>query len=206
MIKACTKCHIEKDLTEFHFNPTARDRKQSWCIQCVHDFYIEHQEDIKAKARNRFHLLKDQLTEKQRQWRKNNPDKVKAQLRRQRKRRMAFPKNRINHAIGSAIRRCLNGSKESHWEDALGYKIDDLVKHLKRQFKDGMTLENYGSVWEIDHIIPIVAFNFQTEKDIDFKRCWALSNLRPLGCFENNSKNAKLFKPFQPCLQLAVNQ
>jgi hypothetical protein len=56
--------------------------------------------------------------------------------------------------------------------------------------------------WHINHVIPISAFNFSSPEDIDFKKCWALKNLRPLWAKDNFSKNARLDKPFQPSLAL----
>jgi hypothetical protein len=66
-----------------------------------------------------------------------------------------------------------------------------------------MTWGNYGQ-WHVDHKIPISAFNYETPDDIDFKRCWALKNLRPMWAKENISKGAKLDKPFQPALALSA--
>jgi len=43
-------------------------------------------------------------------------------------------------------------------------------------------------------------FNFSKPEDMDFKRCWALSNLQPLWAADNFSKHAKLKKPFQPSM------
>jgi hypothetical protein len=62
-----------------------------------------------------------------------------------------------------------------------------------------MTWENYGD-WHIDHKIPVSAFNFSKASDIDFKRCWKLSNLQPLWAAQNVSKGNKLERPFQPSL------
>jgi len=56
----------------------------------------------------------------------------------------------------------------------------------------------YG--WHIDHIIPKVVFNFKKPEDEDFKRCWAMSNLRPLWSHDNLVKNTKIYKHFQPRL------
>jgi hypothetical protein len=67
-----------------------------------------------------------------------------------------------------------------------------------------MSWDNYGSYWHIDHEIPVKAFNFKTPADIDFKRCWALKNLRPLSAFHNKSKGAKVDRPFQPSLAMAI--
>jgi hypothetical protein len=97
------------------------------------------------------------------------------------------------------------GSKAGrHWEGLVGYTVDDVKTHLERRFSPGMTWENQGSCWHIDHKIPVAAFNFETPDDIDFKRCWSLKNLRPLWATENMSKGARLDRPFQPSLQIAV--
>jgi hypothetical protein len=66
-----------------------------------------------------------------------------------------------------------------------------------------MTWDNYGE-WHIDHIIPISAFNFNSPEDFDFKRCWALKNLRPIWAHDNLIKQARLSSPFQPGLAMAV--
>jgi len=58
--------------------------------------------------------------------------------------------------------------------------------------------------YHIDHIIPQSAFNYETPKDLDFKKCWALTNLQILSSVENMKKSAKLDKPFQPSLLLRM--
>jgi len=106
----------------------------------------------------------------------------------------------LNSRMSIAMGKSLKGNKNGkHWEDLVGYTLDDLKKHLEKQFKNGMTWSNYGK-WHIDHIIPIKVFNFTKPEHIDFKRCWALSNLQPLWAKENLSKQGRLTKPFQPSL------
>lgn len=87
--------------------------------------------------------------------------------------------------------------------EKIGYSIEALKRHLEKQFLPGMTWENYGK-WHIDHIIPKAAFNIESVNDIDFKRCWALKNLRPLWAHDNCSKRDTLEKPFQPSLTIAA--
>jgi len=72
---------------------------------------------------------------------------------------------------------------------------------LEQQFLPGMSWDNYGE-WHIDHIIPVAVFNYSSVDHIDFSRCWALSNLRPLWAADNLHKNAKLTEAFQPALAL----
>lgn len=66
-----------------------------------------------------------------------------------------------------------------------------------------MTWENYGPVWHIDHEVPLAVHNYRTPEDIDFKRAWAMTNLKPLWGKDNMSKGAKLSAPFQPSFAFA---
>lgn len=110
-------------------------------------------------------------------------------------------KHRLSVALSGNMRHSLRGNKAgNHWETLVNYTVTDLRKHLEKQFTDGMTWDNYGK-WHIDHITPISAFSFDKPSDMDFKRCWALSNLRPLWAKENRQKLNKIIKPFQPCIK-----
>jgi len=55
------------------------------------------------------------------------------------------------------------------------------------------TLENYGQVWHIDHIIPLSKFNFNNEEDKFMAFNWR--NTMPLLAKENLTKNNKVLKP-----------
>ena len=115
-------------------------------------------------------------------------------------------KYKINRRISSLIWYSLKGNKNGrHWEDLVGYTLKDLVKRLKKTIPKDYTWQDYleGKL-HIDHIIPISAYNFNQIGQIDFQRCWALSNLQLLSAKENLIKSNKLTKPFQPCLKLGV--
>ena len=121
------------------------------------------------------------------------------------RKRRKEPKWNLCHCVSSRMRGSLARGKEGRsWKEYVDYSLDDLIRHLEKLFKHGMTWENHGIYWHIDHVIPIAAFNFKTPHDVDFKRCWALKNLQPLETKKNLSKGKKLTKPFQPSLALAV--
>jgi hypothetical protein len=85
----------------------------------------------------------------------------------------------------------------------VGYGLKELMVHIEKQFVDGMSWDNYGQgigKWHVDHIIPQSIFGYVNSNDLDFKCCWALSNLRPMWWDENISKGGKIIKPFQPSL------
>lgn len=108
-----------------------------------------------------------------------------------RKRHLDDPRLAINARIRSAVSLCLRGKKAGQkWEVLLGYSSQQLMTHLERQFKRGMTWANRDQ-WHIDHIVPLSAFNFESPEDDGFKAAWALTNLRPLWKGENLTKLAQ---------------
>jgi len=119
--------------------------------------------------------------------------------------RRNIPKNKINASIKAGMYYSLKKLKSKsgrHWEDLVEYNLEYLMKHLESQFNKNMDWNNYGSYWQIDHITPISVFNFSKPVHMDFRRCWALENLRPLESHKNQSKGNKIMTVFQPCLEL----
>jgi len=166
----------------------------------------EVMENRRQTTRKRYLSNSENILEAHRQWRLDNPDKARAGGRRSDKKKRSSPKARLSDSVSRGIIRSLrNNSKAGrHWESLVNYTIGDLKRHLEKQFESGMTWENYGSRWQIDHKIPVAVFNFETPEDIDFHRCWSLKNLQPLESIQNASKGAMIYRDFQPSLALAV--
>ena len=80
----------------------------------------------------------------------------------------------------------VNAIKRSATFQLLGYTPADLVKHIEKNFIDGMSWDNRKQ-WHIDHIKPISSA--KTEADVI--RLNQLSNLRPLWARDNMSKGAR---------------
>lgn len=72
----------------------------------------------------------------------------------------------------------------------LGYTSDELRAHLEALFLDGMTWENYGAVWSIDHIRPVI--DFVRRDELNPAVVNALTNLQPLWTSDNSRKHAKV--------------
>jgi hypothetical protein len=135
-------------------------------------------------------------------------DKCKETTKRRGARRRSGVGGRISDIMRYGMYMGLKHRKgRRHWESFVDYDLKDLMKHLEKQFVDGMNWDNYGrgiGKWHIDHILPLTAFCYENEMDIDFKRCWSLSNLRPLWGADNISKSDKIIKPFQPSLDVLL--
>lgn len=61
---------------------------------------------------------------------------------------------------------------------------------IEYQLYDGMTLENYGEIWHIDHVKPVASFDSSKEEDV--MKCFSWKNLRPYLAEKNNSKSDKV--------------
>lgn len=159
----------------------------------------------KYRAKN-----KDKIAAYNKKYKLENPEKVKEIKENNRERQNELsrirhktdPKWKLQRTISNYIYQSLCGRKlGKHWEDLVGYNVDELKEHLEKQFIKGMTWENHGD-WHIDHKIPIAVFNYTKPEHEDFKKCWALDNLQPLWAKDNLIKHSRLDKPFQPSLQM----
>lgn len=109
---------------------------------------------------------------------------------------------RMANAIRISLRRHGRTKKKGRWEALVGYSVAELRARLESTLPEGKTWSDYlAGGMEIDHIVPLDAFNYQTETGLDFRRAWALTNLRLITAAENQSKGNKLTTPFQPSLQ-----
>jgi hypothetical protein len=69
----------------------------------------------------------------------------------------------------------------------LGCSLTNLREHIEGQFRDGMTWDNHATVWELDHIKPLAAFDLIDVSQL--KEACHYTNLQPLLCAENNTKS-----------------
>jgi len=72
----------------------------------------------------------------------------------------------------------------------LGCSVQELKEHLEKQFKEGMTWENWGfgeDKWNIDHIIPLASVDLSDRNEL-IKVCH-YTNLQPLWQLDNIIKS-----------------
>lgn len=167
-------------------------------------YRAKHPEKVRAAEKKRYKDHPEGKIKSAQKWYFSHPETVRSARRKRDARRRATPNGKLNMRMSSAINDSLGrnfGSKRNrHWEILVGYTADQLIKHIEKQFNPGMSWDNRGTCWEIDHKIPISAFNFERPEDIDFRRCWALTNLQPLETMKNMKKRDRIEKPFQPSL------
>ena len=204
----CTKCGEPKPPTEEFFKPVYRcenKRKfRSHCRECdkakMRELYLRNTQKYKDRAKHREIEKKAEIKaykaakylanidhEKavRKAWREKQDPKVRYQ---QMKARMAAdPQFRAQQNLGARFRQLIKNKPQGGLQRIVGYSYADLKRHLERQFDDEMSWENYGSYWEVDHILPVKSFNLPDEA----AACWALTNLRPLHKQKNRQKSAQ---------------
>jgi len=95
-------------------------------------------------------------------------------------------RNRMSYALkASGLTR--KGKIKFIGMDMPTYKI-----WLGYQFEKGMTWDNYGTYWHVDHVMPCDSFNFVGENDDDVNKCFNWKNTRPMVGIENIKKGSTI--------------
>lgn len=194
--KICRWCNVEKPLEDFYLTD---GKPATYCKECDkkrrnEDYYENHDKELEKKSI----------------YYANNKDKViKSNNESSKKRRKIDPNFVLRTSVSTAIWFGLNknnSSKEGEsCSDYLPYSIDELKQHLEKQFEPWMTWENRGRYikeewddndpstwfWQIDHVIPQSDLPYTSMEDENFKKCWALENLRPLSAKQNHLDGTK---------------
>lgn len=73
----------------------------------------------------------------------------------------------------------------------IGCTPDFLRGWLQAKFRDGMAWDNYGKVWVVDHLKPLIAFELKDHPECIFEASH-YTNLQPLFVEENLRKGFKI--------------
>lgn len=170
--KKCTGCNRILPIDMFHRCRISKGGFNSRCKDCVNVKERERSKTEKAietrrRATRRFIERGGSNDWEKKRWDENPEYRIRKIFR-----------NRIYQAVTAKA-----FTKFSHSLDFLGCSIEELKKHLEDQFQEGMTWDNYGSYWEIDHIIPCSYFDLSLEENQYI--CFNFRNLQPLLKEEN---------------------
>jgi hypothetical protein len=94
-----------------------------------------------------------------------------------RDRMQSEPERRLVRSHRTGIYNALKKQKLKRTFQYLGCSFEQLQTWLVFQFSEGMTLENYGTYWTIDHILPVSLFDLTKESNLLIALNW--KNLQP---------------------------
>lgn len=205
-MKTCTKCNTPKELDQFHKDKTAFDGYSSRCKKCKYEYNEQNKEQSSIKhkehysknkekhlKRNRDNYFKNQ--DKHIQYHKNhyknNKEKHAELSKKWREKkyprvelteeelRLKYNKRKLENKIRSLIKEAIKQQlKNSKAVLLLGCSVLECKLHLESKFKPEMNWENYGIIWEMDHIIGCC--NFDIFKLEEQQKCFHYTNLQPL--------------------------
>lgn len=161
--------------------------------------WYENNKERHAKTVRKAHSERpEHYREYRKRYKKENRDKVNAYNRKYSYQRYhSNAEYKVSKIIRSYLQRVLNITKEGKEDssyDVLGYTPAEFMDNMNDKLLEGMTWENHGEVWHIDHIIPVsrlVAEGVQDPKVIN-----SLDNLLPMYSEHNKNKHAKTLDEF----------
>lgn len=176
-IKICSKCNIEKELSEFYKEKLGKYELRGDCKECVKEYKIKHYQKYKKR-----------INKQKKKYKNKNKDKYKKYHNEYSKKRR---KKDTKFKLGCYLRTRLSSALRANTKSLntmflIGCEIDYLMYHIQNQFKSSMNWDNYGNYWEIDHIKPCASF--ELSKKSEQLKCFNYKNLQPLTKFENKKK------------------
>jgi hypothetical protein len=201
--KICNSCKEEKSLNEFN-NKTRKTKNgsitviMSRCKICRYNEQIEYRKNNAERLKIRDAAYNLTVAKKRRQQeidrlaipenRKKRQDYVRTY---KAERRKVDPSFKLYNNIGSRIRACLI-KKSNSSKKYLGCDIHFYAQWLEYTMEEDMTWENYGTLWNIDHVIPISTFDIENHEEALKAFNW--KNTCARYAFDNFSKGAKIIE------------
>jgi len=152
--------------------------------------YQQNKEKLLLKARKYRKEHREECNKRRKEYRKNHKIEIleykKQYINKRRKTNINF---KLRSYYRTRIWEVLKGiSKSKHTEELLGCTIESFKQHLEKQFKSGMSWNNYGK-WHVDHIKPLSSFDLS--KPEQQKTAFNYMNTQPLWAVDNLSKGDK---------------
>jgi Prasinovirus endonuclease VII len=200
MVKFCPRCKKDKDTSFFYktFN-----RFSSYCKGCQKQNsaqnYSEKKEDILIYKKNYYHNNRKRISnrnslhysenrESKLEYAKQNKERINEYRRKKRQEDLQFRlANNLRSRFSQAFKKGYCGSVAI---TELGCSIIELEDYLESLFQEGMSWNNYGTEWHIDHIIPMAALDLRDPRQR--KKACHYTNLQPLFAQDNLKKGKKL--------------
>jgi hypothetical protein len=143
-------------------------------------YYWEHRKEVLRKARIWRNKNKKKVAKRNKKYQSKNKKKIRIkQLKYEAERRKIDVQFKLAKNLRNRLQHALKRNKKvgSAVKD-LGCTLGFLKRFLEKQFYGNMTWDNYGTIWHIDHIIPLTKFDLTDRKQL--LKAINYKNLQPL--------------------------
>jgi 5-methylcytosine-specific restriction endonuclease McrA len=187
-MKECNKCKEIKSKTSFYLSKSTKDGYEKMCKEChIKNYYtptpnkkicrvcsvgIDNQNGINSGHKRKDNsIIYQSICKTCEKGRRNNYQKD---------RRIKDPIFKLYGNVRSRINSFLKSNKKTTLLE-LGCDLFSYKQYLESKFDDNMNWGNYGTYWEIDHIVPLSKGGI-----------FHYTNTQPLTKHQNRSKRNKI--------------
>ncbi len=210
--KTCTACRTEMSVDNFG-KKGMRYGKQAYqtkCKPCRGNYDKQRYNDDSSKILERnkdyYNRNRTKIMDQHREYIENNRDSIilKRKLYYENNKEMInkkhqeymktyyikYPDKKLAHSCRRRTRRVLTSSSE--FDELIGCDSEFLQEWILFNVSgsEEFTMENYGTYWHIDHVVPCAKWDLECPDQIS--KCFHWSNLAPLEAKENIRKKDKL--------------
>jgi len=198
MTKKCVKCGRDKPVDCFCNSKRHKDGKNTECKECRKKYlsvYNTINRDRKLASQKRYRERhREKLVEKNRAYKSKDKKRWRIYGREyERERRVADIGYRLKKVLRSRIQSAIKSEgikKNTKSGKLLGCTMAEFKKYISSMFSENMSWDNYGSYWNLDHIVPCASFDLTSVEQQ--KICFHYTNYQPLTVQENSFKRAKV--------------
>ena len=179
MVKKCCKCKLICLKTNFK---KIQNLKMDYNLNinlCVNDY-----------NKNYYNKNRDSELERRKKYNSQNRGKINEYIKNKMKTDLQFKIARYMRNWLYKVYKAQKVRKTNKTFDLFGCSHSFFKSWIIHQSYGNMTLEKYGSVWQIDHCLAIASFNILDEKEM--KKCFFWINLRPMYVKNNIIKGDKI--------------
>lgn len=193
----CKRCKKEYDTANHQYNKTSKAKSNK-------NYRSKNATRIKEKRTRYLIENKNTLNKKNRDYYQANKEQIiPKKVEYQRKKLKTDPIYKLKRNVSRVIAHQLIKAKSTKNNNSvfthLPFSVIQLKSHLENLFDFWMTWENRGRynratwndndpsswTWQLDHIVPHSTFKYKDMNSEEFRKCWALSNLRPYSAKQN---------------------
>lgn len=168
------------------------------------EYQLQNKDEILESNKIYYKANKEAILLQKKDYRIINHDRIiKNNLKYKKQKRINDPSFKLRENVSRMIVKGLKINKSSKnglsCIEFLNYSFIELQQYLEKQFEPWMNWYNHGKystktwndndnstwTWQLDHIIPQSNLPYSSMEDDNFKKCWALSNLRPYSAKQN---------------------
>jgi hypothetical protein len=188
MIKKIETENDEKKNKERERSKIYYEKNKEAILARGREYKKKNAEALAIKSKEYLQETKDYVKQRYRKYCVNNREKI-AEISRN------YRNNNISVKLRNTFRSRIleNINKNNLTTDYLDTTIERVMIWLKYNFKDDMAWDNYGSLWNIDHTLPLNIFDLTKKEHIFI--CFNWRNLIPMYVKDNIAKHNKI-KPY----------